>query len=107
MWTGIAQSFIAFLRLFSHFIIRGWTILTTIGRCSGGAGLAPRDTGNGWWWWSHTLSGHFREHLGRVVCFLGSGFETINGSCGFWVGERDTFWGCTGNAQDANGVEWD
>ncbi|KAI3552070.1 uncharacterized protein CCOS01_10945 [Colletotrichum costaricense] len=38
MWTGIAQSFIAFLRLFSHFIIRGWTILTTIGRCSGGAG---------------------------------------------------------------------
>ncbi|CCF47540.1 hypothetical protein CH063_04193 [Colletotrichum higginsianum] len=43
--------------------------------------------------------------ISEELCVSGKRYETINGSGGFWDGERDTFWGCTGNAQDVKGVQ--
>ncbi|KZL75624.1 hypothetical protein CI238_04833, partial [Colletotrichum incanum] len=67
-------------------------------------GLASRNTGKRWVVDSPCLD-TFREHLGRVVCFLGSGMTRYMALVVSGLVYGDTFWGCTGNAQDVKGVQ--
>lgn len=69
-------------------------------------GLACRNTGKalGRGVVDSPCQGAFAS-ISESCVFLGERHDTINGLLWFLVWRRDTFWGCTGNAQEVKGVQ--